>query len=97
MREFTFRIDYSPDTDPVMDVFIDHPSLVARGLHGCVNADDFWRIERLSGPEAALDAVERLHLDDDGRTESVTEADCLATEHPEVLGRSDGERVFYLK
>jgi DNA-binding transcriptional ArsR family regulator len=95
MREFTFSIDYTAGTDPMMDVFIDHPSLVARGLHGCVSDDGFWRIERFSGPTTALDAVERLHLDDDGRTESVTEADCLATEHPDVLERSDGERVFY--
>lgn len=30
MREFTFSIDYEAGTDPMMDVFIDHPSLVAR-------------------------------------------------------------------
>lgn len=95
MREFTFSIDYEAGIDPMMDVFIDHPSLVARGLHGCVNDEDFWRIERLSGPTAALDAVERLHLDEDARTESVTETECLATGHHEVLERSDGERVFY--
>ncbi|MFC5135893.1 MULTISPECIES: helix-turn-helix domain-containing protein [Haloferacaceae] len=95
MREFTFSIDYEAGVDPMTDVFIDHPSLVARGLHGCVNDDDFWRIERFSGPMAALDAVERLRLDGDVRTESVTETDFLATEHHEILERSDGERVVY--
>jgi DNA-binding PucR family transcriptional regulator len=95
MREFTFSIDYTAGTDPMMDVFIDYPSLVARGLHGCVNDDAFWRIERFSGPTTALDAVERLHLEEDVRTESVTETDYLATEHHEILERSDGERVFY--
>jgi DNA-binding transcriptional ArsR family regulator len=95
MREFTFSIDYAAGSDPLVDVFIDSPSLVARGLHGCVNDDSFWRIERLSGPTAALDAVERLHRDGGGRTESVTETDCLTTGHHEVLERSDEERVFY--
>jgi hypothetical protein len=95
MREFTFSIDYEAGADPMMDVFISHPSLVAQGLHGCVDDDDFWRVERLSGPTAALDAVEQLYLDEDVRTESVTETDCLATEHHEILERSDGERVFY--
>ncbi|WP_152042773.1 helix-turn-helix domain-containing protein [Salinigranum salinum] len=95
MREFTFSIDYEAGTDPVMDVFVDHPSLVARGLHSCVNDEDFWRIERFSGPTAALDAVERLYLDQDVRTESVTEADCRATEHHDILERSDGERAVY--
>lgn len=95
MREFTFSIDYEAGADPIMDVFIDNPSLVARGLHGCVDEEGFWRIERLSGPTAALDAVGRIHLDEDVRTESVTEMDCLATAHHEVLERSDEERVFY--
>ena len=45
IREFTFNIDYEAGTDPMRDVFIDHPSLVARGLHGCVNDEDFWRID----------------------------------------------------
>jgi predicted DNA binding protein len=95
MREFTFRIDYEAGVDPVMDVCIDHPSLVARGLHGCVNDEYFWRVERFSGPATALGAVERLYRDEDVRTESVTETDCRAREHHEVLERSDGERVFY--
>ena len=30
MHEFTFSINYEAGTDPMMDVFIDHPSLVAR-------------------------------------------------------------------
>jgi hypothetical protein len=28
MREFVFTIQYEPESDPVMDVFIDHPELV---------------------------------------------------------------------
>ena len=27
MREFVFAIQYEPESDPVMDVFIDHPEL----------------------------------------------------------------------
>jgi len=66
MREFTFDIVYETGADPVMDVFIEHPTLVAEALHGCVSEDGFWRIERLIGPTAALDAVERLRLDETG-------------------------------
>jgi hypothetical protein len=95
MREFTFSIDYETGADPMMDTFIDHPTLVGRGIHGCVTEDGFWRVERVSGPTAALDAVERLHLDDDVRASSVTETECVATRHHEVLERSTGERVFY--
>ncbi|WP_049936840.1 helix-turn-helix domain-containing protein [Haloplanus natans] len=95
MREFTFDIVYDRGTDPVMDVFIEHPTLVAEALHGCVATDRFWRIERLTGPTAALDAVERLRLDEAVRTVSVTETDCSATRYHDVLDRSDDERVIY--
>jgi predicted DNA binding protein len=95
MREFTFDIVYEAGTDPVMDVFIEHPSLFAEALHGGVTADGFWRVERLTGPSAALDAVERFHLDETVRTASVTETDCSATRVHDVLERSDDERVIY--
>ena len=95
MREFTFDIVYDRGADPVMDVFIEHPTLVAEALHGCVATDRFWRIERLTGPTAALDAVERLRLDEAVRTVSVTETDCSATRYHDVLDRSDDERVIY--
>lgn len=95
MREFTFDIVYEGGSDPVMDVFIEHPTLVAKALHGCVTKDCFWRVERLIGPTAALDAVERLRLDETVRTASVTEADCSAMQYHDVLDRSDDERVIY--
>ena len=95
MREFTFDIVYDPGADPVMDVFIEHPTLVAEALHGCATKDRFWRIERLIGPTAALDAVERLRLDETAQTGSVTETDCSATQYHDVLDRSDDERVIY--
>ena len=28
MREFVFTIQYEPESDPAMDVFIDHPELI---------------------------------------------------------------------
>jgi hypothetical protein len=95
MREFAFDIVYETGADPVMDVFIEHPTLVGEALHGCVTEDRFWRIERLIGPAAALDAVERLRLDETVPTASVTEMDCTATQYHDVLERSADERVIY--
>ncbi len=95
MREFAFDIEYEPGVDAVMDVFIEHPTLVAEALHGCVTEDRIWRIERLIGPTAALDEVERLRFDGTVRAASVTEADCSATRYHDVLDRSDDERVIY--
>jgi hypothetical protein len=95
MREFAFDIVYEAGADPVMDVFIEYPTLVAEALHGCVSTDGFWRVDRLTGPTAALDGVERLRSDETSRTASVTEADCSGTWYHDVLERSGGERVMY--
>jgi hypothetical protein len=95
MREFTFSIEYGDGADPVMDVFIDHPTLAAESLHGGITEDEFWRVERMTGPTAALDAVERLRLDETVRTESITDRQCRATRYHDVLQRGDGERVIY--
>ncbi|MFB6102652.1 MAG: helix-turn-helix domain-containing protein [Haloplanus sp.] len=95
MREFTFSIDYETGADPLVDVFLDHPALVAQSLHGCVTEDQFWRVERFIGPTAALDAVERLRTDGTTDTVSVTETDCTGTQHHDILEREDDNRVIY--
>ena len=95
MREITFEIEYGTETDPVMDVFIEHPDLIAHSLDGCATADRFWRIERITGPTAALNRIEELRFDDTVCGESITETDCDALRHHDVLKRTNDERVLY--
>lgn len=95
MREFTFAIEYDPGTDPITDVFIDHPETVARSLDGYVTTEQFWRIERISGTAKALDRIEAVRFDDSQCGESITELDCEATRYHDRLERSEGELVVY--
>jgi len=95
MREFTFDLVYEPGADPLMDVFADHPELVAQSLDGCATGERFWRIERFRGPNEALDAVEAVRLDDDRCAESVTETACVATRYHDILADGRNERVIY--
>lgn len=95
MREFTFDLVYEPGADPLVDVFADHPELVAQSLDGCTTGERFWRIERFRGPGEALDAVEGVRLDGDRPAESVTEAACVATRYHDVLADGRNERVIY--
>lgn len=95
MREFTFAIEYDAGADPVMDVCIEHPSVVAHSLDGFMTGDRFWRIERILGPETALDAIESIRFDATLCGESLTENDCEAARYHDVLERRDGERVLY--
>lgn len=95
MREFTFGIEYEANADPIMDVFIDHPDVLAHSLDGCVTEDRFWRVERITGPTNALNRIEELRFDDSICGESITATDCTATRHHDVLKRTNNERVLY--
>ena len=63
MREYVLRLEYERGVHPVMDVFIQHPEMVAESLDLSASLDGGWRIVRLSGPEEALDALEEVYLD----------------------------------
>ena len=95
MREFTFAIEYRTGADPIADVFIEYPETVARSFDGYVTTEQFWRIERISGPESALDAIEAVRFDDDRCGESITEPDCVANRYHDRLERAEGELVLY--
>lgn len=95
MREFTFGIEYEREADPIMDIFIDNPTMVAHSLDGFVTDDRFWRIERISGSITALERVEQVRFDNTKCDESITEWDCDATRYHDVLERSADELVIY--
>jgi hypothetical protein len=78
-----------------MDVFIDHPETVARSLDGYVTTEQFWRVERISGPTDALDRIRDVRFDDATGGESLTERDCEATRYHDVLERGETELVLY--
>ena len=63
MREYVFTVRYEPGVDPVMDVFIEYPETIAKSVSISVTREGLWRVDRLTGSEAALDAVEEAFLD----------------------------------
>jgi predicted DNA binding protein len=63
VREYVFTLEYERGVDPIADVFIDHPEAIARSMACNVVDEDMWRIDRFSGPEHAIDALEDLVLD----------------------------------
>lgn len=96
MRELVFTLTFDRGVDPVMDVFMDYPAAQGRMLATAVAPDNSWRLDRLTGPEAALEALDEVFLDDahcnecfDGRPE------CGATREYQVLERSGTSRIIY--
>jgi len=95
MRELTFAIEYDAGSDPIMDVFLEYPSLVAHSIDGFVTKDQFWRLERITGPESALDRLERIRFDDFYCGEAITERRCEADRYHDSNERSANELVLY--
>lgn len=93
MRELVVSLDYEPGTDPVMDVFIDHPDLVAQAL------DIAWtgglvRADRLSGPGEALAALDDVYRDPAVCNECAAPTDdCDADRTYEVVDDGEARRT----
>jgi hypothetical protein len=88
MREMTFELEYQQGADPLMDVFIESPSLSANAITSCISRDRLWRIERFDGPSSALDRIEEHKLDSESPKEEMTKTDCGAVRENERLERS---------
>lgn len=91
MREFTVTLDYEPGVDPVMDVFIEHPKLVSNAVDISVGSGGLTRVDRISGPPDAIDALRTVYLDPAVCNECVApDARCDADRSYDLL--ADGER-----
>jgi hypothetical protein len=95
MRELTFELEYETGADPLMDIFIESPSLSSDGIASCVRRDRLWRLERFVGPASALDRVERVRLDPETPREEMTHTECRAVREHDVLERAPATLVLY--
>jgi hypothetical protein len=95
VREFVFTVEYERGHDPVMDVFIDHPAMVSKTLACAVTPESNWRLDRITGPDEGLSALDGPFLDPDHCNECLGSHACGATQHYEVLARGPTERTVY--
>lgn len=96
MRELVFSIEFDRGADPLMDVFVDFPRAEARMIACAVAPGNSWRLDRLTGPEAALRELDDVFLDPDRCNECLDGREtCGATREYEVLERDATSRVVY--
>jgi predicted DNA binding protein len=96
MRELVFTIEFEPGTDPVMDVFAEHPEARARMIACAVSPENSWRLDRITGPEAALSRLDDVFLDPTRCNECLDgRPTCGATREYEVLERDATSRIVY--
>lgn len=95
MREFVFTIEYEPGVDPVMDVFIEHPNAHARSITCNVSAEGMSRLDRLAGPEDALEALDTIYADPVRCNECIGAGHCDTDWIYETLDSEPGRRTVY--
>lgn len=95
MREYVFVLEYDRGVHPVRDVFIDYPEVVATALTVSITLDSGWRVERLTGPEHALDAVESIYFDEHCNDCTYPTPACDAELKYQVLEREPTARTLY--
>ncbi|THE62927.1 winged helix-turn-helix transcriptional regulator [Salinadaptatus halalkaliphilus] len=95
MREFVFALEYEPGTNPVADVLAEYPETAVRSLSCHVSADSLWRVDHATGPDNALEALERAYANADYFADCLVKDDCGADCEVQVLDRSSDELVVY--
>lgn len=96
MRELVITLEYDSGTDPVTDVFIEHPDLVSKSVDISLGVDGLTRVDRLSGPTEAIDAIDELYLDPAVCNEcAVPHGRCDADRAYEVIDDGEGNRTVY--
>lgn len=95
MREFAFTVEFESGSDRLMDVFIDNPGLMARTVTCSVTADSIWRVDRLAGSAAALDALEGPYFDVERCDECLHDEKCHVHQEYELLSETPTSRSVY--
>lgn len=95
MYEFAFFVHHDPGANAWADALATHDSLRAVATYAYLSPDRMWRLEVVTGTEAALDAVEGLLLDADVDRETVTARGCTADRSHDLLTDERTRRVVY--
>lgn len=95
MREYIFDLEYRYGVHPIRDVFINHPDVIATGLDVSITHEGGWRIERLSGPEEALDSVQMVFLDERCNDCTYPTPECDTEHQCQVLEQEATARTIY--
>jgi predicted DNA binding protein len=95
MREYVFILEYDRGVHPVRDAFIDNPEVVATTLDISTSLEGGWRVERLTGPEHALDAIETAYLSDQCNDCTYPTPACDAAFEYQILESEPTSKTIY--
>jgi len=95
MYDFSFEITYDPGSDEYVDLFIDRESLRSEAIYSCLDPDELWTLESVTGDPDALSAVDELLFDESLDRESISGRECGSTRTTSLLTDEHRRRVAY--
>ena len=99
VREFEFTVRYEAGVDDLMDVFIEYPQLKAKTTTCFATERKMWRIDYAFGPEAAIERLDGIFLDESVCNECLDLDRCDETSSREyhVLDSGAEHRLYYTR
>lgn len=85
MREFVFDLVYEGCEDPLAEVFPDEQSLTSRAIGGCIESNEFWRVERFREFQHRADDLQPVPFERLFELESITTVPCDGSIHIKML------------
>lgn len=95
MREFVFALEFDSGTNPVADILASHSETKLRSLSCHVTAETLWRVDHVTGSEAALDGVVDVVTTADYYADCLVRRDCEGEWETRTLDRADGTLILY--
>jgi len=95
MQEFVFTVTYDRGADRVADGFIEYPDVMMTSLSCTVASGSIWYLNRITGPESALDRLDDVLLDPSRCNECLDAERCHTEWTYEVLSSGRTSRTIY--
>jgi predicted DNA binding protein len=95
MREFVITIEYESGIDAVADVYIEYPTALSKSIACSVADNAMWRLDHITGPEAAIDRLEHLLLDTERCNECPNRPACQSHREYERLAQDTTSCTIY--
>lgn len=95
MRELVFELEYEPGCNEVADTLAEYPDASIRSLSLHATAESLWRVDHVSGPAAALSAIESAFLASDYYADCLTAQHCGASQRTQVLESNEDVLILY--
>lgn len=95
MREFVFEVRHEPDTDELMDLFIETPDARSTAFLCSMGNAQLWRLDRITGPTSLVEEATALLTGSTYNQLSISDRACGGRHYSDVLENGSQRTLVY--